>query len=65
MISGSERSAGERIGYPLQYSGLENPMDSTVHGFAESRTRLGDSLPFPSPVAQTVKALLSMQETWV
>ena len=25
-IPGSERSAGEGIGYPLQYSGLENSM---------------------------------------
>ena len=35
-------SAGERIGYPLQYSGLENSMDSTVHGVAKRRTRLSD-----------------------
>ena len=32
---------------PLQYSGLENPMDrgawqATVHGVAKSQTRLGD-----------------------
>ena len=26
-IPGSGRSPGERIGYPLQYSGLENSMD--------------------------------------
>ena len=25
-------------GYPLQYSGLENPMDWIVHGVAKSRT---------------------------
>ena len=30
-IPGSGRSAGEEIGYPLQYSGLENSMDCTVH----------------------------------
>ena len=35
-------SPGEGKGYPLQYSGLENPMISTVHGIANSRTRLGD-----------------------
>ena len=29
-------------GYPLQYSGLENSMDSIVHGVAKSRTRLSD-----------------------
>ena len=30
-------------GYPLQYSGLENSMDSIVHGAAKSRTQLSDS----------------------
>ena len=29
-ILGSGRSAGEGIGYPLQYSGLENFMDKSV-----------------------------------
>ena len=37
-IPGSGRSAGEGIGYPLQYSGLENSMDYTVHGVAKSDT---------------------------
>ena len=39
-IPGLGRSPGEGKGYPLQYSGLENPMDSIVHGVAESRTGL-------------------------
>ena len=44
-ISGSERFPAEGIGYPLQYSCLENPMDggawwATVHGVATSRTQL-------------------------
>ena len=30
------RSAGEGIGYPLQYSGLESSMDYIVHNVAES-----------------------------
>ena len=30
-ILGSGRSPGERKGYPLQYSGLENSMDCIVH----------------------------------
>ena len=34
-IPGLGRSSGEGKGYPLQYSGLENSMDSTVHGVAE------------------------------
>ena len=41
-IPGLGRSAGEGIGYPLQYSGLENSMDCTVHGVTKSWTRLGD-----------------------
>ena len=37
-ILGLGRSTGEGIGYPLQYSGLENSMDCTVHGVAKSQT---------------------------
>ena len=32
------RSPGEGIGYPLQYSGLENSMDYIVLGVAKSQT---------------------------
>ena len=35
-IPGLGRSPGEGKGYPLQYSGLENSMDCSVHGVAES-----------------------------
>ena len=35
-------SPGEGKGYPLQYSGLENSMECTVHGVAKSWTRLND-----------------------
>ena len=35
-IHGSGRSPGEGIGYPLQYSGLENSMDCIAHGAAKS-----------------------------
>ena len=41
-IPGWGRSAGEGIGYPLQYSDLENSMDCTVHGVAKCRTRLSN-----------------------
>ena len=41
-IPGLGRSPGEGISYPLQYSGLENSMDCTVHGVTKSRTRLSD-----------------------
>ena len=37
-IPGLGRSPGEGRVYPLQYSGLENSMDSIVHGVAKSRT---------------------------
>ena len=48
-IPGLGRSPGEGIGYPLQYSGLENFMDSIVYGVAKSWTRLSAfySLHFP------------------
>ena len=39
-IPGLGRSPGEGIGYPLQYSGLENSMDCIVHRVAKSRTQL-------------------------
>ena len=35
-IPGMRRSPGEGKGYPLQYSSLENSMESIVHGVAES-----------------------------
>ena len=46
-IPGSGRSPGERHGNPLQYSCLENPMDSgawwaTVHRVTQSWTRLSN-----------------------
>ena len=41
-IPGLGRSPGEGKGYPLQYSSLENSMDSIVHGVAKSWTRLSD-----------------------
>ena len=41
-IPGLGRSAGEGIGYPLQYSGLENSKDCIVHGVAKSQTQLSD-----------------------
>ena len=41
-IPGLGRSPGEGKGYPVQYSGLENFMDSIVHGVAKSQTQLSD-----------------------
>ena len=50
LIPGSERSPGEGNGNPLQYSRLENPMDTgawqaTVHGVA----RVGHDLATKPP----------------
>ena len=39
-IPGLGRFAEEGIGYPFQYSGLENSMDCIVHAVARSQTRL-------------------------
>ena len=48
--AGSGRSSSEEgKGYPLQYSGLENSMDCTVHGLAKNQTRLSN---FTSLLAQ-------------
>ena len=38
LVPGLGRSPGEENGYPLQYPGLENSMDCTVDGVAESDT---------------------------
>ena len=40
LIPGLGRSLRVGKGYPLQHSGLENSMDSVVHGVAKSRTLL-------------------------
>ena len=42
LITGLGRSPGEGKGYPLQYYGLKNSMDSIVHGVAKSWTGLSD-----------------------
>ena len=42
LIPGLGKFNGEGIGYPLQYSGLENSMDCVVHGVAKSWTQLSN-----------------------
>ena len=42
LIPGLGRSPGEGKGYSLQYSGLENYRDHTVHGVIRSQTGLSD-----------------------
>ena len=63
LIPGLGRSPGEGKGSPLQCSGLENSMDCIVCGVTKSRTRLSNI--GASLVAQRVKCLLAMWETWV
>ena len=48
-IPGLGRSPGEGKGYPLQYSGLENPMDCIIDEVTESQTQLSD-FPFYFPM---------------
>ena len=38
LILGLGRSPGEKKGYPLQYSGVENSMDCKGHGVIKSWT---------------------------
>ena len=38
FIPGLGNPSGEGKGYPLQYSGLENSVEGTVHGVAKSQT---------------------------
>ena len=64
-IPGSGRSPGEGNGNPLQYSCLENPMDggawwATVHGVAESWTRLSN---FMDLTARWIKNRLVEKDT--
>ena len=41
-IPGLGRFTGEGRDYPLQYSGLENPIDCIIHGVTKSQTQLSD-----------------------
>ena len=42
LIPGLGRFPGEGKGYPLQYFGLKNSMDSIVHGVTNGQIRLSD-----------------------
>ena len=52
-IPGLGGSPGQGKGYPLQYSGLENPMDYVVHGV----TNVGHDSNFHIPVDADVCVL--------
>ena len=57
-IPGLGRSNGEGKSYPLQYSGLENSMDSVVRGITKNQTRLSDFL-FQRVYRQSVSTVSS------
>ena len=71
LIPGLGRTPGEGNGYPIQYCRLENSIDYIVHGDTKSQTRLGNFhfqkfvLWSQSLVAEKVKNLSAMKETWV
>ena len=65
LIPGLGRSPGEKNGYPLQYSGLENTMDCVVHGVTKNQTLLSNFHFRASVTAQLVKNLPAMQEILV
>ena len=62
LILGWRRSAGEGIGYSLQYSGLENSMDYIVHGVTKSQTKLSD-FHFQHPVETKRSEFKSVERT--
>ena len=60
---GLGRSPGEKNGYPLHYSGLENSMDCIVHEVAKSWTRLSDFHFIDFPGGSDGKATLTLTLT--
>ena len=58
-ISGLGRSPGEGNGYPLQYSDLENSMDSIVHGVIKSWIWLRDFHFHRQPYSKMDKGVFS------
>ena len=62
---GLGRSPGEGNGYPLQYSGLENPVDCIAHGVTRSQTRLSDfHFPVHGPRTMGPEVQKSRSQHW-
>ena len=71
LTPGSRRSTQEAIGYPLQYSGLQNSLNrgawqATVHGVAKSQTQLSTStIRNPTKPVDPPMVHLPRGENWV
>ena len=63
-IPGLGRSPGEGKGHPLQYSGLENPMDYVVHGVAKRWTQLKNSHFHFHVLQRSFIFNVTMEEKW-
>ena len=63
-VPGLGRSPGEGKSYPLQYSSLENFMDSIVHGVTKSQTWLSDFQFYTSLWGLTCLALKPEKSLW-
>ena len=61
---GWEDSPGQGKGYSLQYSGLENAMDSVVHGVAKSQTQRSN-FHFTSLTEERVHSLFHSGMEWI
>ena len=58
------RSPGEGKGYPLQSSGLDNSMDSIVHGGCKSQTQLSmHTVALRKPLHQTETGYMSFYQS--
>ena len=64
MTPGLGRSLGERKGYLLQYSGLENSMDCIVHGVTKKWTQLSNFHFHYTPMGGRALEGVQLQVRW-
>ena len=63
-IPGLGRFPGEGNSYPLLYSGLENSMNSIVHGVTKSWTWLSDFNTHTHMKCHTLWSIVGLHRTW-
>ena len=64
-IPGLGGAPGEGKGYPLQYSGLKNPMDRVVHGVTKSRIQFGLSFShFHTFTFEVLACVMKLVPSW-